>query len=243
MLIGKVTVTVLLVIHVKFGRVILTRLKTESIYLIDRLVADSRVIDTQYYGIFCILIISLLSLKVLVLVPIFYIHTLRKLQRQFLKIQVELKYEFPIWLRTLQMLLMDNTVVVALKISAENAPKLIKNDLNVLIKKITDDPWDATAFDNFLTEYEMIEIRKSMRTLQRLHRGNLSNINEQLETMYERSVDWIEIERVQYFKNKRDVKSWIAILPMFNVTVLFVVQMFLTIVSVIEGGGNNESFF
>lgn len=236
MLIGKVIVTVLLVIHIKFGRVILTRLKTESIYLIDRLVADSRVIDTQYYGIFCILIISLLSLKVLVLVPIFYIHTLRKLQRQFLKIQVELKYEFPIWLRTLQMLLMDNTVVVALKISAENAPKLIKNDLNVLIKKITDDPWDVTAFDNFLTEYEMIEIRKSMRTLQRLHRGNLSNINEQLETMYERSVDWIEIERVQYFKNKRDVKSWIAILPMFNVTVLFVVQMFLTIVSVIEGG-------
>lgn len=236
MLIGKVIVTVLLVIHIKFGRVILTRLKTESIYLIDRLVADSRVIDTQYYGIFCILIISLLSLKLLVLVPIFYIHTLRKLQRQILKIQVELKYEFPIWLRTLQMLLMNNTVVVALKISAENAPKLIKNDLIVLIKKITDDPWDTTAFDNFLTEYEMIEIRKSMRTLQRLHRGNLSNINEQLESMYERSVDWIEIERVQYFKNKRDVKSWIAILPMFNVTVLFVVQMFLTIVSVIEGG-------
>ncbi len=236
MLIGKVTVTVLLVIHIKFGRAILTRLKTESIYLIDRLVADTRIIDTQYYGIFCILIMSLLSLKILILVPFFYIHTLKKVKRQFLKIQVELKYEFPIWLRTLQMLLMDNTVVVALKISAENAPKLIKDDLNVLIKKITDDPWDTTAFDDFLTEYEMIEIRKSMRTLQRLHRGNLSNINEQLETMYERSVDWIEMERIQYFKNKRDMKSWIAILPMFNVTVLFVVQMFLTIVSVIEGG-------
>lgn len=236
MLIGKITVTVLLVIHVKFGLKILNRLKTQSIYLIDRLIADSRITDTQYYGVFCILIMSLLSSKILILVPIFYIHTLRKVKRQFLKIQRELKYEFPIWLRTLQMLLMDNTVVVALKISAENAPKLIKNDLNVLIQKITDDPWDTTAFDNFLTEYEMIEIRKSMRTLQRLHRGNLSNINEQLESMYERSVDWIEIERVQYFKNKRDVKSWIAILPMFNVTVLFVVQMFLTIVSVIEGG-------
>lgn len=236
MLIGKITVTVLLVIHVKFGLKILNRLKTQSIYLIDRLIADTRIIDTQYYGIFCILIMSLLSSKILILVPIFYIHTLRKVKRQFLKIQRELKYEFPIWLRTLQMLLMDNTVVVALKISAENAPKLIKNDLNVLIQNITDDPWDTTAFDNFLTEYEMIEIRKSMRTLQRLHRGNLSNINEQLETMYERSVDWIEIERVQYFKNKRDVKSWIVILPMFNVTVLFVVQMFFTIVSVIEGG-------
>ncbi|MEG0328378.1 MAG: hypothetical protein RR565_10150 [Erysipelothrix sp.] len=175
-------------------------------------------------------------MKILLLIPIFYIHTIRKTKRKFLKIQAELKYEFPIWLRTIQMLLIDNTVVVALKKSMDNAPKLIKNDLKDLIEKITEDPWDTTAFDNFLIEYEMTEIRKSMRTLQRLHRGSLSNINEQLETMYERSVDWIEIERIQYFKNKRDVKSWIAILPMFNVTILFVVEMFLTIVSVIEGG-------
>lgn len=235
-LIGKLIIVLLLIVYLKFGKKILHQIKNKTIYKLDRFNPRDNTINNQYYGILCILVICLFSIKMIVLIPIFYIHTLRKIKRNFYKVQSELKYEFPIWLRNIQMLLVNNTVVVSLSMSSQTAPKLLRSDLDELIEKLKSNPWDMKAFDEFLADYDMIEIRKSMRTLQRLHRGSISNVDDQLETMYTRSVEWIEIERKQFFKKKRDIKSWIAIMPMFNVTVLFVVEMFLIIVSVIEGG-------
>ena len=76
----------------------------------------------------------------------------------------QIKYQFPIWLRQIQLLLQNNTVLVALELSSKNAPPLIQEDLNQLIQQIQEDAIHIQPYLSFLNQYHLLEVERAMKT-------------------------------------------------------------------------------
>ena len=81
-----------------------------------------------------------------------------KANNQLIKEKNLLKFQFPIWLRQLQILLQTNTVSQSLHLSYDYAPSLIKKELKRFIKEIENDALNISPYLNFLKFYRLNEI-------------------------------------------------------------------------------------
>lgn len=147
-----------------------------------------------------------------------------------------LKYEFPIWLRQLQILLQNNNVLHALKLSHEYAPALIKPALISLIENVSDNSMESTSFTAFLADYEIYEIQKVMRLLYRYHTMGNKDAYYQLQKMLEITGKWLRSERLKKQEGKIAILSWIGMVPLFGVTILFMIMMVQIINMMMKGG-------
>ncbi|HEY4537201.1 MAG TPA: hypothetical protein VIG45_01965, partial [Erysipelothrix sp.] len=98
------------------------------------------------------------------------------------KVQIEqLKYEFPLWFRQVHGLLQTNTVYNALCISRSFAPPLIKQELEVMLSKLEINPLDRSIYEEFMMQYDLYEIKKSMLSLYRMNFMNEDEIIEVID--------------------------------------------------------------
>ena len=110
-----------------------------------------------------------LSFTFLILVLLLLIFLLKidywKLKQNVKKQSRLLKFQFPIWLRQLQILLQTNTVSQSLRLSLDHAPMMIQKDLQILIEEIDKDALNITPYLNFLSAYRLSEIDRAMKLL------------------------------------------------------------------------------
>lgn len=147
----------------------------------------------------------------------------------------QLKYEFPIWLRQLQILLQNNTVVVSLEKSHDHAPALIQNHLHDFIEKLKRDPQNLETYINFLQDYQCIEIERAMKLLYRYNSVGKADSMKQLNRMVASTSKWLREQRLENQANQTFMKQWWGVLPLFGVTVVFLVMMMQTLTHLLEG--------
>ncbi len=153
-------------------------------------------------------------------------------KRSYLKLKTDFKnelslirYQFPIWLRQIQILLYSNNVLNALILSMDSAPLIIKEELNKLVSSLQERPNDLSAFTNFMSDYKISEVDRAMKLLYRTYLIDQEDTSKQLNRMVASTTKWIRFERQEKQKSSLKVYEWIGIIPLFGVTLVFLVIM------------------
>ncbi len=159
-----------------------------------------------------------------------------RLKSEFNKKVKQLKYEFPIWLRQLQILLQNNTVVVSLQKSHHFAPVLIQNHLLSFIEKLRLDPQNLLTYIGFLEDYECVEVERAMKLLYRYNSVGKEDSMKQLNRMIASTSKWLREQRLDNQDSQSQMKQWWGMLPLFGVTIVFITMMMQTFVALLERG-------
>lgn len=159
-----------------------------------------------------------------------------KLKNAYKQRVKQLKFQFPIWLRQLQILIQTNTVVTSLRLSAETAPQLIQDDLAILIAEVEEDAIHLTPYMNFLKAYRLSEIERAMKLLYRYNTVGKDDAYVQFNRMIQTTTKWLRSERNSRFESKLMFFQWWGMLPLLGVTVLFMAIMFEIIINLFGEG-------
>lgn len=146
----------------------------------------------------------------------------------------QLKIEFPIWLRQLQILLQHNTVVQSLKLSYSHAPVLFKVALNELVIELEKTPQDLMLYTSFLQEYQSIEVQRAMKLLYRYNAIGSEDATRQLSRLIQVTTKWLRDQRTSTHDSSLSAVGWWGMLPLIGVSGLFLVMMVQTIMTILE---------
>lgn len=158
---------------------------------------------------------------------------LRKKQKRMLE---QLRYEFPLWLRQLQVLLQNNTVLTALQRSVHEAPTILQVSIHKLIVQIEEAPLSIQPYLEFMQEFEIYEIQKAMKLLYRYHFVGAEESYRQFHRMIEATAKWLRQGRKDNRTQRIFVLEWLGMLPLFGVTFMFLVMMIVVILDMMKGG-------
>ena len=177
-----------------------------------------------------------MQLLFIALVVLVYRWPYMKLVKRFNGSIQRLRYEFPIWLRQLQILLQSNTVAVSMEISIPMAPLMIRAQLHPLISKIRQAPQQIETYTDFLSGYRLMEVTRAMKLLYRYNAVGQADSVRQLNRMITTTGKWLRQQRIQDQESQSAMLQWWGILPLLSVTVVFLVMMMVTITSFMERG-------
>lgn len=177
-----------------------------------------------------------MQLLFIVLVVLVYRWPYMKLVKRFNGSIQRLRYEFPIWLRQLQILLQSNTVAVSMEISIPMAPLMIRAQLHSLIHRIRQAPQQIDTYTDFLSGYRLMEVTRAMKLLYRYNAVGQADSVRQLNRMITTTGKWLRQQRIQDQGSQSALLQWWGILPLLSVTVVFLVMMMVTITSFMERG-------
>ncbi len=170
------------------------------------------------------------------LIVLVYRSPYQKLKKKFsLSVNV-LRYEFPIWLRQLQILLQSNTVAVSLEMSIPMAPWMIRAQLQQLIRQIKTSPQQIETYTEFLSGYRLMEVTRAMKLLYRYNAVGQKDSVKQLNRMIATTGKWLRQQRIESQSSQSAWIQWWGILPLLSVTIVFLVMMMVTITSFMERG-------
>lgn len=150
----------------------------------------------------------------------------------------QLRFQFPIWLRQLQILIQTNTIVTSLILSQASAPELIEDDLKQLITEIEADAIHLAPYLNFLKQYRLSEIERAMKLLYRYNTVGKDDAYVQFNRMIQTTTKWLRTERGNRNESKLMAFQWWGMLPLFGVTVLFMAIMFEIMIGLFGKGVN-----
>ncbi len=114
--------------------------------------------------------------------------TRRQLTRAFEK-------EFPRWLLQVSLLLQSENVRVAIFKSLPDAPALMQDELAKLVLNLKKNPTSMKPYNDFLSEFNMPEVRSAMKMLFSLSEGTGANASDQIDDI---------IRRNQYMMDKAE---------------------------------------
>ncbi len=170
------------------------------------------------------------------LVFVIYQSPYRRLKKKHSESIGQLRYEFPIWLRQLQILLQSNTVAVSLEISMPMAPAMIRSHLQQLIRQVKLSPQQIETYTDFLSGYRLMEVTRAMKLLFRYNSVGQSDAVKQLNRMVSTTGKWLRQQRLDSQSSQAAWVQWWGILPLLSVTVVFLIMMMVTITSFMERG-------
>ena len=136
-----------------------------------------------------------------------------------------IRYQFPIYLRQLQVLLQNNTVTKAIEASLDQVPNLFKEDIVLLHKRLLENPMSLSAYIECMSQYDLPEIQRAMKWLYRYQTIGISDVNRQFNRMISSTSKWLRQSRIQSKEQSLTLYQWWGILPLFGVTVVFLSAM------------------
>lgn len=172
------------------------------------------------------------------LISVLFVFMLKKEYLQFQSIRKkqinQIKFQFPVWLRQLQILLQTNTVVQSMRISLDTAPQLIRHDLEILIAAIEEDALNLNPYVQFLRQYHLAEVERAMKLLYRYNTVGKEDAYNHFNRMIQTTTKWLRAERNTRNENKLAGFQWISMIPLFSVTVLFMAIMFEILMNIFQ---------
>lgn len=179
---------------------------------------------------------SYVRIFLLLCLGLFYKKEYFKLKKRKKRLQEQLSYEFPIWMRSVQTHLQSNTVVGSLRLSLAEAPLILEKPLDSLLMALAYRPNDLIIYESFMEDYENLELNKMMKSMYRFSQMGRLDSQIHLDRMIEHTADLMNEMRASKQKNLLEGFSFLGILPVVLVSFYFVLMMFLVMVTMIEGG-------
>ena len=108
------------------------------------------------------------------------------LKSVFKQQQKSIKNTFPLWMATLEILIVTNNIPNTLEKSLPSCPKPIKKDLEKLVLKLNRNPVDKEAYASFLAEYNIPEIQEIVLDLYQFNFIEKDNISKEFSALHNR---------------------------------------------------------
>lgn len=158
---------------------------------------------------------------------------LKKYEKNLMR---SIHYAFPIWIRTIQCLLQNNTMVSAIKLSLDYAPSLLMIELELLLDRLESSPESLSSYEGFMGRYQSLEIKKMMKQLYRYSRSGSDDNAESMYRMVDYASSWMAEVRKEKHVGIVSGYSWLGIIPVASVSIFFVLIMFYVMLQMFEGG-------
>ncbi len=163
-----------------------------------------------------------------------YLWPLVQLKSEVKKQSDLIRYQFPIYLRQLQILLQNNTVVKAIELSIPQAPPYLRSELKALHQRLLDEPGRLGSYTAFMSRLELSEIQRAMKWLYRFENTGQKDASRQFNRMIASTSKWLRQER-QYAKQKRlMISQWLGMVPLIGVTLVFLSAMMSILMTMFE---------
>lgn len=145
-----------------------------------------------------------------------------------------IRYQFPIYLRQLQILLQNNTVVKAIELSIPEAPRFLRHDLSLLSARLIQDPLTLSHYTEFMAYTGIVEIERAMKWLYRFENSGQSDAGRQFNRMIASTAKWLRQERQQAKQHRLLLSQWLGMVPLIGVTLVFLSVMMNVLMSLFE---------
>ena len=176
------------------------------------------------------MIIWILGLIVMYKLPYWNLHW------AYQKKVTQVRYLFPIYLRQLQVLLQNNTVVKAIEASIESVPSLFKTDIQNLYQSLSEDPLCLETYLNCMSRYQLPEIQRAMKWLYRYQSIGQDDAYRQFNRMIGSTSKWLRQTRLESKSESIQIYQWLGMLPLLGVTLVFLSAMMSLSLSFFERG-------
>lgn len=147
-----------------------------------------------------------------------------------------IRYHFPIYLRQIQVLLQNNTVVKSIELSLEYVPDILRDDIVKLNDKLRLEPNNMSHYVNCMKQYNLVEIQRSMKWLYRYQNFGYIDAYSQFNRMLISTSKWLRQSRIENKNDSIQVYQWMGMLPLIGVTFVFISAMMSVVISLFERG-------
>lgn len=143
-------------------------------------------------------------------------------ERRILK---EINQKFPYWLRGIALSLQTENVYVAIRDSLEKAPYVLKEQIEMLLHNIDEDPESILPYQNFLSEFDLPEVQSASRMLYSLTNCGKDDSEAQINTLIHRNN--VLMDKAERLQNENDVAGIGALtfVPMVLATLKMIMDL------------------
>lgn len=156
-----------------------------------------------------------------------FVLNMHKISQKFEKddIKIEIKKKFPSWMLNITLYLQNENVQMAITKSYDNAPGVIKPALREMLEKLGEDPMAVAPYNEFLKEFNMPEIEKTMSSLYSISIAAGGDIQQEFRDIIERNNKLMDIsEKIKNDEKLTLYRNYVKY-PMFVGTVKLIVDM------------------
>lgn len=119
------------------------------------------------------------------------------------RILKEINQKFPYWLRGIALSLQTENVYVAIRDSLDQVPYVLKEQIEILLHNIDEDPESILPYQNFLSEFDLPEIQSASRMLYSLTNCGKDDSEAQINTLIHRNN--VLMDKAEWLQNENDV--------------------------------------
>jgi hypothetical protein len=176
-------------------------------------------------------IISLLTIYMTYKIPYW------RLLSKYRRLLHQVKIEFPIWIRQVQVLMQTNTVTKAFEYSLPSAPTLLRNDIGALVDRLHHSPCAVESYTLFLHQFPILEVDRVMKMMYRYAIIGQQDANHQLNRVLAATTKLLRQERLVAQQQKLGLYQWWGIVPLLALTMLFLALMMNYLLNMLMKGG------
>lgn len=143
-------------------------------------------------------------------------------QRRIIK---EVKRKFPYWLRGIALSLQTENVYVAIKDSLQDAPYVLKEEIEKLLMYIDEEPESILPYQDFLSEFDLPEIQSAARMLYSLTNCGKNDSEAQINTLIHRNN--VLMDKAEWLQNENDIAGIgvLTFVPMVLATLKMIMDL------------------
>lgn len=109
----------------------------------------------------------------------------------------EIHLAFPRWIISMSLLLQSDSVQVALVKSYEDAPSVLKPEIELLIERLNKAPEDINPFLDFLNMFQLKDVQAAMKMLYSIQMGSGGDAEAQIADIIERNNKMLEVTEMK----------------------------------------------
>lgn len=208
------------------------KIKLEHTWMVERF---HRLKYLRYMLLLVALDIRFIYIVLFVLIFVYKSPYLRLKHQAKQHIQL-VRYQFPIYLRQLQILLQNNTVVNAVEQSLAYVPDVLKEDIHIFHAALLEDSRSLNTYITQMQAYQLPEITRAFKWLYRYQSIGSQDAYRQFNRMILSTSKWLRQARIHQKQNAVGIYQWMGMLPLVGVTVVFISAMLSVALTLFERG-------
>lgn len=133
----------------------------------------------------------------------------------------EVEYDFPLWLSSLEVLIVSNNIPNTLKKSIPTCPLSFKQDLIYLVDQVEKDPTNQIFYREFLSQYHNESIREMMLDLYQFNFLNKELLVKEFNLLHQR------LNEIEASQRKHQQEQTLFFIGAINSIPLFLLSMYI----------------
>lgn len=166
-----------------------------------------------------IFLLSLIAFLILYKIPYWWISA--KINQQAKQVY----NDFPLWVSSLEVLIVSHTIVNTLKMSLSTCPKSIYVDLEKLVAILEENPTDKSCYANFLSRYNFNDVKEMMMDLYQFNFLNKDLMIEEFKHLN------IRLNKMENVSRSQKQNQQIFLIGALNSIPLFLLSIYILLIA------------